>query len=806
MADSYVLNLEINGEKVQGTLLSVEKCFDATTKAAEGTQSVFDKIAKSAFQFDNISNAVAKLTKSFDDLMEPGLQLDNAMHQLSAVAGVTGSKLDKIEGYARKAAKAFGGSAADSVEAYQLVLSQLGPAIADTPEALAAMGNAIKTTSKLMGNDTVAAAEVLTTAMNQFQVSLDDPTAASEEMARMMNVMAAAGQAGSAELPAISEALRQAGMMAKTCGVSFEETNAAIQVLDKAGKKGSEGGVALRNVLSTLSQGRFLPKDVQEELAAAGVSIDTLTNQGLSLTDRLRGLGAVTNDTALVAKMFGKENIGAALALISNIDAVDSYTQAVTGSKAAEEMSGIIMGSNIEKMSRFKAKIDDLKITLSNIFGEITPAVSAVGDAIQGVANAAVIYNTFHTFSETALWASIKKRTSETWKTVSATYSAGGALGVFSVMALVARVACNALCAGFRAVSVAIYNIPIIGWVAAGIALIIAGFKLLWEKCEGFRAVLYGVWEVIKNVFSGAWEKVQWFIAAFKVAVQKIKDFFSNLWTGIKERFAKIVDPIVNFFTRIFDKIKEKLEPILRPIRELFATISGWFNKGAQKGRESFAKDQAAKKKDEEEAKKAAAPPTVPGVSQTAVAKATEANVSGFGSASEKIDLNNVKGATSYSAVMTKLAPKAFVGLGGGKQGAASAAASTPAGSAASATPAALPSFLDVQPKEDKVQTLLAQIAGHVSAITNGVASIVKNMAQMAQMTLAGVRSSASSVSGVSRPVIPYATAVSSQGGRTVYFQKFCDRVELNVPQGTTQDQVTTIINELMRRINNAVE
>ena len=35
-------------------------------------------------------------------------------------------------------------------------------------------------------------------------------------------------------------------MAAKGAGGSFEETNAAIQVLDKAGKKGAEGGVALR--------------------------------------------------------------------------------------------------------------------------------------------------------------------------------------------------------------------------------------------------------------------------------------------------------------------------------------------------------------------------------------------------------------------------------------------------------------------------------------------------------------------------------------------------------------------------------
>ena len=116
------------------------------------------------------------------------------------------------------------------------------------------MGENVATLSKMMKGDATAAAEVLTTAMNQYGVSLDDPLAASDRMWEMMNTMAAAAREGSAELPAIKVALEQCGMAAKAAGVSFEETNASIQVLDKAGKKGSEGGVALRNIMSTLAQ------------------------------------------------------------------------------------------------------------------------------------------------------------------------------------------------------------------------------------------------------------------------------------------------------------------------------------------------------------------------------------------------------------------------------------------------------------------------------------------------------------------------------------------------------------------------
>src|SRR5690606_15717959 len=205
-------------------------------------------------------------TNGLASMNQPGIELSSSMADMSAMAGVTGETLKQLETYARSNAKECGGSASTSAESYKLLLSQLTPESAKAPSALQAMGRSVSTTSKLMGNDTTAASEVLTTAMNQYQVSLQDPIKASATKASMMNIMAAGAKEGSAELPQIKQALEQSGLAAKTANVSFEETNAWIQVLDKSGKKGSEGGVALRNVMASLSQGRFLPKDVQKEL------------------------------------------------------------------------------------------------------------------------------------------------------------------------------------------------------------------------------------------------------------------------------------------------------------------------------------------------------------------------------------------------------------------------------------------------------------------------------------------------------------------------------------------------------------
>jgi TP901 family phage tail tape measure protein len=249
---------------------------------------------------------IRNLKSALDGAIQPGISLNTSLTDLSAITGLTGKALDEISDAARASAIAFGTDAAQNVESYKLLLSQLSPDIAKNSVALKLMGDHVNILSKTMGGNTVAATEVLTTAMNQYGVSLTDPMQASKTMADMMNIMAAAAKEGSAELPQIKSALEQVGMVAKTTGVTFSETNAAIQVLDKAGKKGAEGGVALRNALSTLSEGRFLPKQTKAELEAAGVSIAQLGDKSVPLSNRLNTLKPIINDTALITKLFGK--------------------------------------------------------------------------------------------------------------------------------------------------------------------------------------------------------------------------------------------------------------------------------------------------------------------------------------------------------------------------------------------------------------------------------------------------------------------------------------------------------------------
>ena len=375
----YIFNVGGNYTATINGMTEATGDFSAKVESAQGGIKKFTTLLAG---FDLISNAVEKTNIAIEGLSASGIALDSQMHDLSAVAGVVGDDLKKIEGYARDSAKAFGTDAAVAVEGYKLLLGQLTPELAKCPEALKAMGESVQVTSKLMGNDGVAAAEVLTTAMNQYGVSLEDPMEASRKMAEMMNVMAAAGQEGSAELPAQKVALEQCGMAAKAANVAFAETVAAIQVLDKAGKKGSEGGVALRNTLAILGQGRFLPKQTREELAAAGIDIVKLADTNLTLKERLDMLKPVMNDAALFSKLFGMENANAARALVQGTEELGRLTTAITGTSSAEEQAAIVMDSYAERQARINQQFEDIKISIFQATGDMGIWVSIIMGAL----------------------------------------------------------------------------------------------------------------------------------------------------------------------------------------------------------------------------------------------------------------------------------------------------------------------------------------------------------------------------------------------------------------------------------------
>ncbi|MCM1224155.1 MAG: hypothetical protein NC548_57855, partial [Lachnospiraceae bacterium] len=93
----------------------------------DGAQNAVQKFTAACMTFDYAKNVAKSMAEGLNELTSAGVKLDSQMHDLSAVAGVTGDGLKQIEKFARESAKAFGTDASVAVEGYKLLLSQLSP-------------------------------------------------------------------------------------------------------------------------------------------------------------------------------------------------------------------------------------------------------------------------------------------------------------------------------------------------------------------------------------------------------------------------------------------------------------------------------------------------------------------------------------------------------------------------------------------------------------------------------------------------------------------------------------------------------
>ncbi len=283
--------------------------------------------------------------------------------------------------------------------------------------------------------------------------------------------------------------------------------------------------MALRNVLATLSEGRFLPKEVKAELAAVGVNIDKMSDKSLPLAARLSQLTPILNDSALVTKLFGKENSNAALALLQNGDLLKQYTEAVTGTATATEQAAIIMESPAEKAKRLQAQVDDLKISLFNGTNGWLGYAGVLGDATRDLTN---------------LWPAFGL--------------VGKALGINTIAnALNAASTDIASGATTRATVVqAAFNTTLLGnpifLVIAAVAALVAGVIYAYNHFETFRGFVFAAWEGLKGFMN----------ILYDLTIGPIVNLMKGLW-GIGETLVQVFS---GDFSEAADTAKQALMDI----------------------------------------------------------------------------------------------------------------------------------------------------------------------------------------------------------------------------------------------------
>ena len=513
----------------QGELVNAKKAADEFEKAMQKAMTPEKSSASARLaQFGLMTQGVQQISNSLNELAAPFIKYEATLADFSALTGVSGEALDMFGAKAKELAATFGGSASGQIEAFKGILSRLGPDIAKSPEALEKMSLAVNTLSKASGLDTTSSMQALTTSVLQFDVSLDNPISAANEMTRMMNVLAAGAKEGAAEIPQVSEAVTAAGVAMSGAKISFEEGNAAIQVLASGGKYGAEAGTALRNVLGLLQKASGPAESALKGMGLSSKELaKTLTTQGLesAIKQLSGGMNTLSSDAAKNAalmEIFGMENASAAGILIKKADQIGTLKDKITGTDTAFAQANINMNTTAASMDRFKARIENIFISVFSVLGSgVSTAVGSLSSLQAPITAIAGIKSI------------IPEGSGEKLKDlgVSALNAAKG-LTLQSISTGIMSGATTVLTAAQSALNAVFIASPI-GWIVLGIAGAAAAMYLLYQNVEPVRDAFDKAWIIIKSGALAVWE-------ILKGVGTGIVKLFSGDFAGAAEAFGSL--------------------------------------------------------------------------------------------------------------------------------------------------------------------------------------------------------------------------------------------------------------------------
>lgn len=254
------------------------------------------------------------------------------------------------------------------------------------------------------------------------------------------------------------------------------------------------------------------------------------------------------------------------------------------------------------RIAKMRETVDEIKVSIFEATNGATAYVAEVGNLLTPLAS---LIPLFAGVGKSIQWCHLKwsgflasmKTGIANLKVKLATMkiSIAATGGMFKFMEKLGVTAC-------RNIGIAIMNIPIIGWIAAIITVvitvitaIIAGIKKLWDNCEGFRRVVMGVWETIKAVITNIWTVIKAIATVIWEMVLKpvfdaIRNAINKAWEAVKtcidwivsaaqklwETMVGIVTSIGDFFVDLWNRVVEGVRGIINWITTKLGNIGSW--------------------------------------------------------------------------------------------------------------------------------------------------------------------------------------------------------------------------------------
>lgn len=308
--------------------------------------------------FTSYAAAFVGISTSIHSAVTANMEFEKSLSSLRSLTGVSAQELNYFRTEAIRMGMDSTQSASQMVDAFKLIGSQM-PELLKNKTALTQTAEAAVVLAEAAELDVPTAAKALTGALNQMGAS-------SSEAANYINILAAASQQGSADIPYLNKAIENAGGAASSTGVKFNELVAIIEAIAPKITDAASAGTNLRNIFLTLESSA--DQNLRPSVVGLSTAIDNLSKMNL--------------DAVQLTKMFGKESVTAAIAILQEKDAFDELSQSIKDTNTAYDQAAINNDNLAGSIGKLQSSWTSFINTMAGSNGYLKNAVDNLRDVV----------------------------------------------------------------------------------------------------------------------------------------------------------------------------------------------------------------------------------------------------------------------------------------------------------------------------------------------------------------------------------------------------------------------------------------
>ena len=350
------------------------------TSAGKSLEEYGDKITKISKKIDNLGTTITTtLTLPILTIgtaaVTTGNDFEAQMSRVQAIAGATQEELEKLTDQAIELGAETSFSASEAAAG----MENLASAGFTTNEIIEAMPGLLDLAAS-SGAELATASEIAASAIRGFGLE-------ATEAGHVADIFAEASARTNAQVEDMGEAMKYVAPVAKTVGLTIEETAAAIGIMSDAGIKGSQAGTTLRSGLVRIVKPTKQVRDAMEELNVEFYNSDgtmkSLTKIIEDLQKSTEGLTDETKNQAL-AQIFGTEALSGMLALVNKgSDELEDMTkQFKKADGAAERMADTMLDNTAGAVESLTGSLESAGIVIQKA---LAPSIKDLAKWIQGL-------------------------------------------------------------------------------------------------------------------------------------------------------------------------------------------------------------------------------------------------------------------------------------------------------------------------------------------------------------------------------------------------------------------------------------